>query len=107
MKTLFLVHGRGFKPPKNKLKKLWLDALSHGVKRDYGKQEAKKVDEVCKAFIYYGDLSNKLLNRKNRNRGYDQKEDVQKRRETLIKLKSYLKEDFNKSTYLDISSPIQ
>ena len=105
MKKLFLIHGRGFKPQRDKLRKIWLDALRYGITRDFGDGSAERLDGVCKEFVYYGDLSNKFLRK--RGREYDEEKDLEKRLKTLDTLTSYEKEDFNKSKYHEISSPLR
>ena len=90
-KTIFLIHGRHFKPPKASLKRLWLEALRFGIERDHP-DKLPAFDGARKEFIYYGDVSNKELG----SPGYD---DTAARRETLNELKKYEKKDFNKTTY--------
>ena len=59
-KTILLIHGRHFKPAKADLKKLWLDALRHAIKRDHpGKLQAFKDAKI--ELVYFGDLSNAFL----------------------------------------------
>ena len=103
MKRLFLIHGRNFKPGKKKLKAMWMDALRHGVKRDFGKKAAKCFDGISKEFVYYGDLSNAFLEERGKN--YDEAEDLTDRRATLNRLKKVKESEFvNKSTYRKNSS---
>ena len=34
-KTILMIHGRHFKPPKEKLESLWLEALRWGIEKDH------------------------------------------------------------------------
>ena len=53
-KTLILVHGRGFKPPKAELEALWLEALRSGLTRDFA--DPLTAWRRCRReFVYYGD----------------------------------------------------
>jgi hypothetical protein len=54
--TLFLVHGRGTKPPEDILTANWRRALEHGLKRDH-ERDLSKIDL---RMVYYGDLTNEL-----------------------------------------------
>ncbi len=95
MKTLILLHGRGFKPPKARLKKLWLDALRFGIARDF--PEAVDLFEAARiAFVYYGDTSNAFLSQLT---GKPQVDDTKKRQVTLDGLKQWKASQFNKATY--------
>ena len=59
-KTILMVHGRHFKPPKTELQKLWMEALRFGMERDHpGKLAALKNAKV--ELVYYGDISNTFL----------------------------------------------
>ena len=58
MKTLILVHGRSWKPPKADLQALWLDAIEFGIERDHP-AAIDKFKKAKKSFVYYGDLSSK------------------------------------------------
>ena len=54
--TIFLVHGRGVKPPEPILTEHWVRALEHGLKRDH----QLDLCEVNVEMIYYADLTNEL-----------------------------------------------
>jgi hypothetical protein len=54
--TLFLVHGRGVKPPEEVLKQHWHRALAHGLARDH----QLDLSTVRVQMIYYADLTNRL-----------------------------------------------
>jgi hypothetical protein len=59
-KTLVLVHGRGFKPPRAELEALWSEAIRAGLARDAA--GALPAFERCRReFVYFGDASNAVL----------------------------------------------
>ena len=60
-KTILLIHGRSFKPPRNSLRRLWLDAIRHGLERDRSPARLAAFNRTVKEFIYYGDTSNAFL----------------------------------------------
>ena len=98
MKRLFLVHGRNFKPGKSELEALWLEALRHGVQRDFGEEAGERLDTIRKEFVYYGELSNDFL--KERGKEYNEEQDLADRRATLDRLKSIASDAFlDKRTY--------
>ena len=90
-KTIVLVHGRNFKPPEDSLKKLWVDALRHGIERDHPDKLAA-FDRARIEFVYYGNVSNKFL-------GSPDYDDTAGRRESLDALKTLKKTDFTKAKY--------
>lgn len=94
-KRIIFIHGRSPKPSKKDLQKLWYDSTRFGIFRDFGLQAAKKFDAIKKEFVYYGDLSNEFLKKPT--------EDPASRFAALEVLKSYAKEDYNRSTYLRVS----
>ena len=96
-KKLFLIHGRNFKPGANKLEKLWVEALRHGIERDFGCKAAGKFGDLSKTFVYYGDLSNAFLSA--RGSKYAIEADVDARKKTLRTLKKLKEADFNEETY--------
>ena len=94
-KQILLIHGRHYKPAKNDLQKLWLEALRYGIERDFPeKLEAFKDAKID--FVYYGDISNDYLSKI-----YDEKipDDLQDRRDSLEDLKQYSKSQYTKTTY--------
>lgn len=93
-KSLFLIHGRSFKPNAEDLGALWIEALQHGLTREFGRDAADALGAIDRKFIYFGDLSNRLLAR--RDPDYDEGADLKARREALDGLKTHAKEDFNK-----------
>lgn len=95
MKTLILLHGRGFKPPKARLKKLWVDALRFGVERDFPEMLAQ-FDAARIEFVYYGDTSNAFLSKLT---GTSIPDDFSTREATLEGLKLWTASQFNKATY--------
>lgn len=96
-KTIILVHGRSWKPGKAELEKLWLEALAHGIARDFP-NKMSAWEAATKRFVYYGDLSNRFL-RENTKETYNAKEDIKDRRATLSRLKLYDTGEFTKSRY--------
>ena len=61
-KKIIFIHGRDQKPDKAPLEALWYDAIEHGLQRDCGGSNALQAfRDVEKRFVYYGELSNKLL----------------------------------------------
>lgn len=103
MKHLFLIHGRNFKPNEGALSSFWLEALRHGIKRDFGPDAAKKFDGVYKEFVYYGGLSNEFL--RNSSKSYDEARDICERKETLKTLKALPdRNSFDKAAYHKNSS---
>ena len=100
-KTLFLIHGRSFKPDRKDLRKLWFRALKHGLQRDH--KFGGQFDDLTKVFVYYGDLSNKFL--AHRRQGYNKAQDLKERKSTLRALKEYANRDeFNRCNYHKNSS---
>jgi len=96
MKTLIFIHGRSWKPEKDDLEQLWLDAIEHGIKRDCP-DKLQAFQKVNKTFVYYGDISNKFLFAKTGKK--PPVADVKSRKKTLKKLKTYNANQFNKRTY--------
>ncbi|MBT6158036.1 MAG: hypothetical protein HOH82_25535 [Planctomycetaceae bacterium] len=94
-KTILMIHGRHFKPPKKSLEELWLDALRFGIERD-SPSALPNFDAARKEFVYYGDISNKFLERAT---GEKWKDDTASRRTTLARLKKYKKSQFTKAQY--------
>lgn len=94
-KTLLMIHGRNWKPPKPKLKKLWLDAIEGGIRRDrpdaLDRFKALRIE-----FIYYGDVSNRFLSRHYHRPAVD---DTRARRETLNDLLKLTRGQFTKDRY--------
>jgi hypothetical protein len=97
-KTIIFIHGRSWKPPKETLKQLWYDAVSHSLGRDH---PAKVVawQTVTKEFVYYGNISNEFLKSAGNTPPADELTDTADRQETLTKLKSYSATDFTRATY--------
>ena len=91
-KHLILIHGRDFKPSKRPLKKLWIDALSNGIERDYGEQKAQQFKDMKPEFVYYGDLSNTFLYKAGRI--YNPETDLRDREKALMQLIPFEKKDF-------------
>ncbi|MDH3429746.1 MAG: hypothetical protein OEM60_03550 [Gammaproteobacteria bacterium] len=95
-KTIIFVHGRSFKPQKAALQSNWFGAVEHGIGRDrQGKLAAFK--KANKELVYYGDLSNAFLRSKGSK--YNEKKDVESRKQTLAALQGYNARQFTKATY--------
>ncbi|MFA0113001.1 hypothetical protein AB4407_04800, partial [Vibrio sp. 10N.261.46.E11] len=61
-KKIIFIHGRAQKPDKDSLQSLWYEAIEHGLQRDYGDSSSLQAfKDVDKRFVYYGELSNTLL----------------------------------------------
>lgn len=103
-KHIILVHGRNYKPGKESLSELWLDALTHGISRDSDEQTLVKFKQAKKTMAYYGDLSNtflgihtgKIWTKKL------EKNNISNRQDTLEGLKQYKKSAFTKTNYKKI-----
>lgn len=95
MKTLILLHGRGFKPSRARLKTLWIDALRFGIARDFPDM-LDRFDAARIEFVYYGDTSNAFLSKLT---GDPVPDDFATRETTLEGLKRWKKSQFNKATY--------
>ena len=80
---IVLVHGHAFKPTKNALRDISMQALQYGVKRDYP-DDAKWLEAVAIDMAYFGDLTNQRL--LNASRTYDEELDVGDRRNALATL---------------------
>lgn len=94
-KTILLVHGRHFKPSKDDLRKLWIEALRYGIERDHpGKLAAFKQARI--EFVYYGDISNKFLIQ---TYGTSPPNDLRDRQDCLTRLKAYKGNQFTKANY--------
>ena len=95
MKTLKLIHGRSWKPPEAELKKLWLEAVKHGIERD-APEMVQAYKDAKKEFVYFGKHSNEFL-AGHENENY--KDDTESRKETLRLLKEWGTRDFSKRNY--------
>ena len=95
MKTLILVHGRSWKPPEAELKKLWLGAIEHGIKRDHA-DALDAYRSAKKEFVYYGAVSNDFLHRKTKEPVPD---DTDSRQQTLADLKQWRADQFSRKNY--------
>ena len=102
-KKIIFIHGRATKPLKSDLEKLWYDAVKMGLKRYQGEKGAKAVqafDDMAKEFVYYGDISNEFLHRV---KGETIPDDIESRREALLKFDKVNASDFSKSAYEGVS----
>ena len=98
-KVIFFVHGRSFKPPKAKLKKLWFDAVEAGLDRDYPPSRLAAFKRVKKEFVYYGEISNRFLKKALKKPPNFKTNDSASRRITLNNLKIYAANQFTKARY--------
>lgn len=95
MKTLILIHGRSWKPEKADLKKLWIDAIKYGFKRDRP-DLLDALRSIKIEFVYYGDISNEFLSRV-KNKAIP--DDIADRRASFELLKQYSSNQFTKRQY--------
>ena len=94
-KHLILVHGRSFKPQRDRLRALWFEAIEHGLERDNHRGALDRYGDTTKTFTYYGDISNNfLVSRAGSADRYNEVKDFQDRRSCLDRLKSYRAADF-------------
>lgn len=100
-KHIILVHGRNYKPAATKLKKSWIDALAHGIKRDHGEIALNEFNQAKKTMVYYGDLSNSFLSKHTGKRWTKKREasDIVDRKEALTALKQYQSNEFTETNY--------
>lgn len=95
-KKIIFIHGRAQKPDKDSLQSLWYEAIEHGLQRDCGDSSSLQAfKDVDKRFVYYGELSNTLLEKPT--------EDPASRQQALSELKKYKTSQFNKTTYKKVS----
>jgi hypothetical protein len=74
-RTILMVHGRGWKPEREVLESLWIDALRAGINRDFeGPTAGVALDMANIRMVHYGDLSNAI--RAERGKSYDESLDV-------------------------------
>lgn len=80
-KKILFIHGRAQKPDKDPLQALWYEAIEHGLQRDCGASSSLQAfKDVDKRFVYYGELSNTLLDKPT--------EDPASRQQALSELKN-------------------
>lgn len=96
-RTILLVHGRSFKPDKPELRKYWLAALRHGIRRDLSPAKQARFEEARVEMVYYGHHSNAFL--RSRGQDYDPAGDLQDRHSTLGMLAQHPAHDFTKRRY--------
>lgn len=97
-KTILMIHGRDFKPPRKSLERLWHDALRFAIQRDAPNQVGA-FDRATKQFAYYGDLSKRFLVDRAK-RTYVN--DIKQRRATLEALKAWRAKDFCAEVYASL-----
>ena len=84
-RTIIIVHGRDFKPAKEELGAVWMDAIRWGLQRDCPDM-VERFDAARKENAYYGDLTNTVLSANRRS--YDEALDLADRRNALEALKT-------------------
>ena len=96
-REIIYIHGRDYKPEKQRLLNNWQDALRYGIKRDFGEDTLKLFDSVSQDMSYYGDISNEFLSK--HKEPYQKHYDIDDRKQSLFHLKKYKSEEFNKENY--------
>jgi len=99
-KRVVFIHGRDVMPQEGDLRTLWYDAVLHGLRRDFGETAAERFAAIEKSFVYYGDLSNKILCDA---AGTEISVNTAGRLASLERLKNYRKGDFNRANYNRLS----
>lgn len=81
-RTLIMVHGRGWKPAADRLESFWRSAMAAGLDRDHKDAGGSALlDAVNLQFVYFGDLSNELL--QSAGGKYDEELDLVDRQQAL------------------------
>jgi hypothetical protein len=93
---ILFIHGRSFKPERPILRRLWLQAVRHGLERSRPDRLAR-FDAARKEFVYYGDISGRFL--RLRGKTYHPVADVADRRAALAALKDYTAGQFTRRRY--------
>ncbi|MBW2542939.1 MAG: hypothetical protein JRF15_12700 [Deltaproteobacteria bacterium] len=91
-RRIIMVHGRGFKPDRESLEQLWVEAIGCGLERDRGAAARAEFESCARAFAYFGDVSNEYL--RDRTGPYDLEADVADRRRSLDTLRQFEARDF-------------
>jgi hypothetical protein len=94
-KTIILVHGRSWKPKQADLEPIWIEALRAGIERDHP-QKLEAFDDATLSFVYYGDLSNKILKSKGKT---PPPNSTNARKQALEELKQVSPNGFTKNAY--------
>ena len=81
--TIVFIHGRDFKPGKDELYELWVNALGCGLRRDHPAL-LPAFDAATKVFAYYGRATADLLSAAGKS--YDESLDIADRRNALAGL---------------------
>lgn len=97
-KTIILVHGRSWKPKQADLEPIWTEALRAGIERD-NPHKLAAFDQAKLSFVYYGNLSNKLLKSKGKTQPPSS---VAARKKALEQLKQVSSNGFTKAAYKKI-----
>ena len=102
-RQIVLLHGRSYKPSRDRFFPLWLDAIRHGLDRD--RPDALPAFAAATfEMAYYGDLSATWLDNFRHKVGdladrYDEDADLADRRASIGRLKSLTRDDFTRSAY--------
>jgi len=94
-KKIIFIHGRSTKPKKDVLQELWFRAVRSGLKRDYGDTGVQRFEEIEKELVYYFDITQEKIP----GWEFESEVDIQHRFDSLKKLESYGKNDFNEEEY--------
>lgn len=84
-RSILLVHGRDFKPARDDLLEICLNAIRAGIQRDYP-DRVEAYDVVSKDMAYFGDLTNALLIAAGKS--YDEKLDMGDRQNAFAALQN-------------------
>lgn len=97
-KTIILIHGRGYTPAIKVHEKMWMDAITYGIKRDYP-EKLKALGKAKIEFIYYGDISNQFIKKRS---AKPLEDDTADRLKCLEALKKWPASKFTKETYFNL-----
>jgi hypothetical protein len=91
-----LIHGRDYKPERDVLLELWLDAIRCGLQRDHP-AGLPAFDAATKILAYYGDATGVLRNAAGE--VYDEPLDIADRRNALVALAAIERRKFKRAQY--------
>jgi hypothetical protein len=95
-RTIVLIHGRSFKPSRDVLLELWIDAIRCGLQRDFPDQPGV-FDASTKALAYFGDATTRLLTESGKS--YDERLDIADRRHAFAALAGLEQKKFKRTQY--------
>jgi hypothetical protein len=95
-RTIVLIHGRGFKPARDVLLELWIDAIRCGLRRD-SLDTLGVFDASTKIFGYFGDATARVLTESGKS--YDESLDVADRRNAFAALTGLDAKKFKRAQY--------